>query len=488
MEKFALFERGKRKERTGNGWNVRGLADCHGKTEKEGIFMGSQIDMINGSLGDKIIKYAIPLAVTGILQQLFNAADLAVVGQFSGKEAMAAVGGNAPVIGLLVNLFVGISLGSNVIIAKSIGQGEEGNISKAVHTSVVVALLGGLFLTIFGELLAPGVVSLLDVPGDVYPLAVKYLRIYLAGMPVILLYNFEAAIFRSCGNTQTPLAALVVSGILNVALNLLFVLVLGMDVDGVATATVLSNLVSSAILFVALMRTELPIQIIPRKLRIYGDVLGQILKIGIPAGIQGMIFSFANIIIQSAVNSLGTTVMAASSAAFNLEVFSYYIMNSFGQACTTFVGQNYGAGKGERCRKTLKLSLVQSLVSTAAASGLILLFSRPLLSIFNTDPDVIATAQIRLQYIFFAYLFGFAQEGLSGYLRGFGVSFIPAVCAVIGICGVRLTWIFTVFRQTPSFPVIMQVYPVSLGITAVVILAVTLVVKPSRRYVVQTEV
>ena len=446
--------------------------------------MENRMDMINGSLGDKIIKYAIPLAVTGVLQQLFNAADLAVVGHFSGKEAMAAVGGNAPVIGLLVNLFVGISLGSNVIIAKSIGQGDDENISKAVHTSVVVALLGGLFLAVLGEIVAPEVVNMLDVPGDVYLLAVKYLRIYLAGMPVILLYNFEAAIFRSCGNTQTPLIALVVSGILNVVLNLFFVLGMGMDVDGVATATVVSNLVSSAILFVALMKTDLAIRINPRRLRVYGDVLGQILRIGVPAGIQGMIFSFANIIVQSAVNSLGTTIMAASSAAFNLEIFSYYIMNSFGQACTTFVGQNYGAGKGERCQKTLKLCLLQSLVSTAVVSGLILLFSHPLLSIFNTDSDVIAAGQIRLQYIFFAYLFGFAQEGLSGYLRGFGVSFIPAACSVIGICGVRLTWIFTVFQKTPSFATIMQVYPLSLGITAAVILAVTLFLKPSKRYVV----
>lgn len=449
--------------------------------------MESRMDMINGTLGDKIIKYAIPLAITGVLQQLFNAADLAVVGHFSGKEAMAAVGSNAPVIGLLVNLFVGISLGSNVIIAKSIGKGDNVNISKAVHTSVVVALLGGLFLTLLGGFLASGIVNLLDVPGDVYPLAVKYLRIYLAGMPVILLYNFEAAIFRSCGNTKTPLAALVVSGILNVILNLLFVSGFGMDVDGVATATVLSNFASSAILFVALVKTKLAIRINPKELRIYKDVFWQILKIGIPAGIQGMIFSFANIIIQSAVNSLGTTIMAASSAAYNLEVFSYYIMNAFGQACTTFVGQNYGAGKGSRCRKTLKLCLLQSLVCTAAASGLILLLSRQLLSIFNTDPDVIAAGQVRLEYIFFAYLFSFAQEVLSGYLRGFGVSFIPAACAVIGICGVRLTWIFTVFRQIPSFTTIMQVYPLSLGITAVVILAVTLFVKPSKRYIVQPE-
>ena len=444
--------------------------------------MRDRMDMISGSLGDKIIKYAIPLAATGILQQLFNAADLAVVGQYSGKAAMAAVGGNAPVIGLLINLFVGISLGSNVIIARSIGQKDTVSISKAVHTSVVVALLGGLFLLVLGELLAPNVVALLEVPEEVHPLAVKDLRIYLAGMPVILLYNFEAAIFRSCGNARTPLIALVISGILNVIFNLLFVLGFGMDVDGVATATVLSNLISSAILFAVLTKTELFIRIYPRKMRIHGDVLGQILKIGVPAGIQGMIFSFANIIIQSAVNSLGTTVMAASSAAYNLEIFAYYIMNSFGQACTTFVGQNYGAGKNDRCRKTVRLCLLQSVVGTVVSGGLILLFSRPLLSIFNQDPDVISAGQIRLKFIFIAYLFSFAQEGLSGYLRGFGVSFMPAACAVIGICGVRLTWIFTVFRRAPSFTTIMQVYPLSLGITAAAILVVTLIVKPSRRY------
>lgn len=268
--------------------------------------MKGRMDMINGSLGDKIIRYTIPLAATGILQQLFNAADLAVVGQFSGKEAMAAVGSNAPVIGLLVNLFVGISLGSNVIIARSIGQRDDEKISKAVHMSVVVALFGGLFLTALGEFLAPEIVKLLEVPADVYPLAVKYLRIYLAGMPVIMLYNFEAAIFRSCGNTRTPLIALVVSGLLNVALNLFFVIGLGMDVDGVATATVIANLVSSVLLFTALRKTKLAVRIVPAKLKVHGDVLGQILKIGIPAGVQGMIFSFANITVAEVRRKVGS--------------------------------------------------------------------------------------------------------------------------------------------------------------------------------------
>ncbi|MDE5584305.1 MAG: MATE family efflux transporter [Ruminococcus sp.] len=444
--------------------------------------MKNQIDMTNGSIGDKLIKYAVPLAMTGILQQLFNATDLAVVGRFSGKSAMAGVGGNAPVIGLLVNLFVGISLGSNVVIAKAIGQKKQKNISDAVHTSIILAVIGGLIVAVLGEILASSIVRVLDVPDEVFPMAVKYLRIYLLGMPVILLYNFESAIFRSCGNTKTPLIALVISGAVNIVLNLFFVALLGMNVDGVATATVISNFISSAILFFALMKTDLEIKVSPKKLKISRNILVNILKIGVPSGIQGMIFSFANIVIQSAVNSLGTTVMASSSAGYNLEIFAYYVMNSFNQTCTTFVSQNYGAGKDDRCRKTLKLCLIQCISSTAVVCGMILIFGKPLLHIFNDDPEVIKIGYTRLCYIFFAYAFSFAQEVLSGYLRGYGVSFIPAICSVVGICGVRLVWIFTVFEKSPSFTTIMQVYPISLGITSLAILIMTLVIKPSKRY------
>lgn len=444
--------------------------------------MKKQIDMTNGSLADKIMLYSIPLAVTGILQQLFNACDVAVVGQFAGKEAMAAVGSNAPVTALLVNLFLGISLGSNVVIANAIGRQDEEDVQKAVHTSILVAIIGGLFLTIFGEIFAGYVVSWLDVPEEVAPLALKYLRYYLLGMPVVLLYNFQSAIFRSCGNTKTPLLALVISGITNVILNLIFVIGFHMSVDGVAIATVIANLVSSAILYVALSKTDMVIRLDIKKLAIDPQILIKILKIGVPSGVQSMIFSFANIIIQSAVNSLGTTVMAASSAAFNLEIFSYYVMNSFNQACTTFTGQNYGAGKNDRCRKTLKLCLLQCFVATAAVCTVILLAGRFLLSIFQPEAAVIDTGMIRLRYIFFAYTFSFAQEVLSGYLRGFGVSFIPAICAIVGICGVRLFWIFRIFPHYRTFTTIMQVYPVSLGLTAFAIIIVTLIVKPSKRF------
>lgn len=438
--------------------------------------------MTVGSLGDKIILYVLPLAATGILQQLFNAADVAVVGQYAGKEAMAAVGSNAPVIGLLVNLFVGISLGSNVVISNLIGRGDLKGVKKTVHTSIVVAILGGLLMTLIGQLFVKDVVRILGVPDDVFDMSVKYLRIYLLGMPVILLYNFESAIFRSCGNTVTPLIALVISGVTNVVLNLIFVIGFHLDVAGVAAATVIANLISSVILFIALTKTKLPVKVDIRSIRIDFPILLRVLKIGVPAGIQGMIFSFANIVVQSATNSLGTVVMAGSSAAFNLEIFGFYILNSFGQACTTFVGQNHGAGHGDRCKKTLKLCLMQSFIMTAVVCSFILLTGKTLLSIFNGDPAVINNGYTRLCFIFLAYSFSFALENLSGYLRGFGVSFIPALCSVIGICGIRLFWIFFIFPKLKTFAVIMQVYPVSLGTTTLVILIVTMIIQPSKRF------
>lgn len=447
--------------------------------------MRKEIDITNGPIGAKIIKYAVPLAATGILQQLFNAADLAVVGKLPGelgKSAMAAVGGNAPVISLLVNFFVGISLGSNVLISRAIGQKDERAASKTVHTSVIFAILGGIFLTMLGEAVTAKIVTALDVPLDVADMAVKYLRIYFLGMPAILLYNFEAAIFRSSGDTRIPLIALASSGVVNVLLNLLFVLGFGMDVDGVAIATVLSNLISAVVMFVFLVKRKNAVRLDLKKLAIDGRTLVLILKIGIPAGIQSAIFSFANIIIQRSVNSLGKTVMAGSSAACNLEAFANYVLSSFGHACTTFVGQNYGAGKNDRCRRILKLCLIQSAIATAASCFLILLFGRPLLSIFNNDPNVIDNGIIRLQYIFFAYVFSFALDIFSGYLRGFGVSLIPALCSVVGICGIRLTWIFTVFKHHQTFSTVMQVYPISLATTAIVLIIVTVIIRPSRRY------
>lgn len=444
-----------------------------------------QLDMLHGPIWSKIPQFALPVAATAILEQLFNASDVAVVGNFTGEgrtAAVAAVGANSPLIGLIVNLFIGIALGANVVIANAVGQGNKEDVHKAVHTSVLMALLGGVFVAAAGELLAAPMLSLLNVPQDVFPLALLYLRIYLAGMPVILLYNFEAAVFRSVGRTRTPLIALALSGVLNVILNLFFVAVLHMTVDGVAVATVISNAVSAALLYFKLRTTASDIRLEPKRLRIDGGVLKRILTIGLPAGIQSAVFSVSNIVIQSAINSLGTVVMAASSAAFNIEIITYDILNSFSQACTTFVGQNYGAGELQRCRKTLLLCMAQGAAALALAVSAILFFGKSLLAVFNSDPEVVETGYIRLMMIMPAHFFSLLYEVMSGYLRGFGISFVPALLTTLGVCGIRIAWIQFVFSQSPTFRTIMTVYPVSLSATALLIFIALLCYHPARRF------
>ena len=389
------------------------------------------MDMLNGPLWSKLPRYALPVAATGILGQLFNAADIAVVGNFTGElrtVAVAAVGANSPVIGLLLNLFIGIALGANVVIANAIGRGDRETVHRAVHTSIVTALVGGVLVALFGQLIAGGLMGLLNVPEDVYPLALSYLRIYLLGMPVILLYNFEAAIFRSIGDTKVPLAALTVSGILNVILNLFFVIVLKMNVNGVAIATVLSNAVSSVLLLRRLLHGDL-VRVELRELRIDRAVFNKIMRIGLPAGIQTAIFSLSNIIIQSAINSLGTVVMAASSAI-----------------------------------------------------ALVLLTGKHLLSIFNSDPQVIAIGYTRLLFLFGSYIFTLTYEILSGYLRGFGISLAPAILTLFGVCGVRIFWIKAIFPMHRTFQSILLAYPVSLAATAVLIISALLICRPAHRY------
>ena len=429
--------------------------------------------------------FAFPVAATAILEQLFNASDIAVVGNFTGSlktVAVAAVGANSSIISLIVTLFVGIALGTNVVIANAIGRDDKDAVQKAVHTSIVISILGGLLVAVLGELVAEPLLRSLYVPDDVFPLTLLYLRIYLLGMPVILLYNFEAAIFRSVGETKTPLVALTVSGILNVLLNLFFVAVLHMTVNGVAIATVISNAVSSLLLFRRLVMTQQYIHVNCHALRIDRTILLQIMKIGLPAGIQSAVFSVANIVVQSAINSLGTTVIAASSAAYNIEICAYYVLNSFSQACTTFVGQNFGAGQLKRCQKTLALCLIEDLIASAAAIALILLTGKHLLAIFNSDPAVIQIGYTRLVIIFSAYAFSMLYDVMSGYLRGFGISLVPAILTTVGVCGIRFAWIHFVFPQSRTFVTIMTVYPVSLSVTALLILIALLYYHPSRRF------
>lgn len=428
-----------------------------------------QIDMLQGPLVGKLLMFAIPLALTGILQQLFNAADLAVVGQFAGEHAMAAVGSNAPVIGLLVNLFLGISLGANVVIANATGAGNDELVSEAVHSAILLSLLGGVFVCGLGQLIARPLLTLLAVPPEVMPGAVLYIRIYFAGMPVILLYNFEAAIFRSQGDTRTPLVTLIISGLANVAMNLFFVRVLGMTVDGVALATVLSNLISAVILFLLLLRSESRIRVTPSKLRFSRRAIRMMLKIGIPSGLQSTVFSLSNLVVQSAINSLGATVMAASSAAFNIEVIVFFVGNAFGQACTTFTGQNFGAGQIERCRKVLRRCLILAWIATLILMVSFVFGGGVILKVFNSNPEVVRIGMIRIRALMSGELFMAAIEIISGSLRGFQQSLVPALISFFGICGVRIAWVHLVFARRRTFGVLMSAYPASWVFTVILI-------------------
>ena len=452
-------------------------------SERERAVDGKKkIDMLTGSLWDKILLYTLPLAATGILQQLFNAADVVVVGRFTGDRgaaAMAAVGANSPLIGLILNVFVGVSLGTNVVIANAVGTKDRSTIGKAVHTSILFSVICGTLMAILGEVLAVPILRLLSVPDAVLPMAVLYLRIYLVGLPVILLYNFESAIYRGVGNTRTPLGALTAAGIVNVFLNLFFVVIVGMTVDGVAAATVISNVISSMVLLYDLTRFQTDIRVEWKRLRIDGPVFRRILRIGIPTGIQTAVFSMANIIIQSAINSLGTIVMAASSAAFNIEMFVYDVLNSFSQACTTFVAQNNGAGNMPRCKRVLGLCLAENAACTAVSVFVVLLFGKKILSLFTADQQVIDTGYVRLVLIFTAYIFTILYEVISGYLRGFGISARPAVLTTLGICGVRIGWIYLVFPRDPTFHTIMMAYPYSLATTALLMSLTLIVLRPA---------
>lgn len=452
-----------------------------GTDKMETVVKKRQLDMLNGSIWDKIPRFALPVAATAILGQLFNAADIAVVGNFTGdmsNAAVAAVGANSSIISLVVNLFLGLALGANVIIAQAIGEENNNTVEKAVHTSMVLSVVGGILTAIIGELIAAPLLNVLKVPDDVFSLALLYLRIYFAGLPVILLYNFEAAIFRSIGETKLPLIALALSGVLNVILNLFFVILLKMTVDGVAYATVISNAVSAAILYYYLRRTDKVIKVDPKKLGVDFKTFKRIIRIGLPAGIQSAVFSVANIIIQSAINSLGTVIMAASSAAYNLEIITYYLINSFSQACTAFIEQNYGAGKLDRCKKIIKLCLIEGIVVLGITVSLVLPFGKTLLSFFNKDPQVISAGYLRLTTLMLSHFFSLIYEIFAGYLRGFGISLPPAILTMIGVCGLRLSWIYFVFPKSSTFNTIMAIYPISLASTVLLLFIAVLIFRP----------
>ena len=422
--------------------------------------------MTQGSLWDKILLFAIPVAVTAILQQLYNTADIAVAGRMVGTNAEAGIGNNAPVIALIVSLFQGISLGANVTIATAIGAEEHKHVHDAVHTAFLFSLVAGVVFALLTQVFVAPLMAALGVPAEVMPDAISYLRIYLLGLPVIFLYDFEAAILRSVGDTWSPLRALAVSSALNLALDLLAAGPLAMGTAGLAVATVIGNAVAAAILMHHLMHKDTDIRLDLRELRFDRWALRRIISIGLPAGIQGSLFSVANIVIQGAVNSFGSTVIAGGSASASLEAIDYYIINAFGQAATTFIGQNNGAGKQDRCNRTLRLTLTECFLVCGSIIVSIIVFGRSLIGIFNPDPAVIDAGYIRVCFIVGAHFFSILIENFSGYLRGYGISLPPAVWTFFSIVVVRLAYVWLFFPAHHTYEVLLAVYPITLGLNA----------------------
>ena len=425
-----------------------------------------EVDMCRGPLLGKILIFAFPLMLSGILQLLFNAADIVVVGRFAGSQALAAVGSTGALINLIINVFIGLSVGANVLVARYYGAGEKEQVSQAVHTSVLLSLLCGVVLIAVGVLLAQPLLELMGTPDDVIDMSATYMRIYFCGMPVIMLYNFGAAILRSVGDTKRPLYFLIVAGLINVVLNLFFVIVCGMDVDGVALATVISQVISAGLILLCLMRMEGPCHLDLHKLHIYKDKMWQIVRVGLPAGLQGCIFSISNVLIQSSVNSFGSVAMAGNTAAGNIEGFVYTGMNAIYQTALSFTSQNYGARQYHRISRVMRLCLA---LVTAVGLGLGLtavLFHNQLLGIYSSDPQVIAYGTMRMRFVATLYFLCGIMDVMAGVMRGMGYSILPMIVSLTGACGLRILWIFTLFAANRTLSMLYVSYPVSWFITA----------------------
>ncbi len=426
-----------------------------------------EMDMTSGSLLGKVLLFAGPLMLTGILQLLYNAADIIVVGNFAGPQALAAVGSTSSLINLLVNVFMGLSVGTSVLVARRWGAGEMAEVSRAVHTSITVALISGELVGVVGVAFARPLLEMMDSPEDVIDMAALYVRIFFMGMPVNMLYNFGAAILRAVGDTRRPLYYLTISGLVNVLLNLLLVIVFHLDVAGVAIATVVSQLVSAVLVLLCLMRSTGPLRLNWRKLRIDGRQLLDIVQVGLPAGLQGSLFSISNVLIQSSVNSFGSIAMAGNSAASSLEGFVYTAMNSIYQADLTFASQNLGAGKIDRVKRVMWVCLGTVTVIGLSLGLLFYHFGAPLLAVYNSDPEVVAFGLLRMSVILPTYFLCGIMDTMVGQLRGIGCSIVPMVVSLAGACVFRIIWILTVFSQPAwhTLQVLYISYPISWALT-----------------------
>ncbi len=431
------------------------------------VLRNKDMDMCNGPLFGKIVIFALPIMAMNILQLLFNAADMVVVGRFSGSRALAAVGATGALINLLINLFMGLSVGTAVIVAQDIGADKPDEVSKSVHTSIAISIINGLLVMVVGFTFCKPLLGLLGTPADIIDLSVLYMKIYFVGIPAAMVYNFAAAILRAAGDSRHPMYYLVISGIVNVILNMFFVIALRMSVDGVAWATVISQYLSVFLIMLCLYRTHGAINFVPKLLSIDGRKLKSIIRIGLPAGIQGVLFSISNVLIQSALNSFGSTAIAASSAAGNVEGFVGTTMNAYSNAALTFTGQNMGAKKYERIDTIAKICTALVFVTWIILGGMTILFGRAFLSLYTSDPEVIDVGMIRMKLLMTTYFTCGIMNVYPGLTRGMGYSILPMLCTLFGACIMRIVWLATVFSWYPTISMLFLCYPVTWGLAGI---------------------
>lgn len=423
--------------------------------------------MCNGSIMDKLISFSLPLMVSGILQLAFNAVDIIVVGRFSGSQALAAVGSTTALINVFTNLFIGISLGANVLAARFYAAGKDREMSETVHISITLALISGIMMAVIGVLLAKWALEIMGTPDDVIGQSALYMRIYFMGMPFFMLYNYGAAILRAIGDTKRPLIFLIISGIANAALNMILVILFHMGVAGVAIGTIISQLISCVLVLTCLYRSEGSYQLRFSKLKINGAYMEQIFQVGVPAGIQSTVINLSNALLQSSVNSFGSIAMAGYTAANNMLGFLYMSVNSITQACMSFTSQNYGVGKLKRMDKVLRDCAILSISIAVVLGGLAYCFGPQILTIYTSDPKVINCGMEILAYTSITYFLCGIMDLFPGALRGMGYSAVPMVLSVIGTVGTRIVWVFGIFPNHRSLSVLFVSYPVSWILTIV---------------------
>lgn len=427
-------------------------------------------DLTSGCIWKKILLFALPLMLSSVLQLLYNACDIVVIGRFRDHTALSAISSTSSLINLITNLFIGLSVGSNIIMAKCYGQNDKDKAQKVVSTSIIISLISGVILAIFGVVFAKQLLLLMGSPSDVIDLATIYLQIFFVGMPFNLLYNFGSSILRASGDTKRPLYFLLISGLFNVGANLLFVIVFNMSTDGVALATIISQFISALLILITLLKEKGFCHLSLKELKIDKNVLLEIAKVGLPAGLQGTIFSISNVIIQSSVNFFGSYVMAGNGAAANLEGFIYVCMNAFYQASITFTSQNYGAKKYDNIPKILKYNLYLVVLFGGILGITAYLSSGFLLNIYTTDPDVIKIGTIRMGIICVPYFLCGMMDVVVGSLRGLGKSTTPMIVSLLGVCGLRILWIFTIFRSNMNLGLLYVSYPISWIITFMILI------------------